>query len=221
MKIIIKKILLVLLCLCIFCTAWLFGINAYVKAVGSSFVLTPEEAAALTDVDCILVLGCQVRDDGSPSHMLSDRIDKSVELYQLGAAAKILMSGDHGREDYDEVGAMKRVAVSAGVPSRDVFKDHAGFSTYESLYRAKEIFGAEKIIIVTQEYHLYRALYIAKALGLEAYGVSASSRTYAGQIMRDIREVLARNKDFLMSVFKPKPGVLGEAVPVSGNGDET
>ena len=99
--------------------------------------------------------------------------------------------------------------------------DHAGFSTYESLYRARDIFQAKKIIIVTQEYHLYRALYIAQALGLDAYGVNADYRNYSGQTMRDIREILARNKDFLTSVFQPQPTYLGDAIPISGSGDLT
>ena len=132
-----------------------------------------------------------------------------------------MMSGDHGRVNYDEVNAMKAYAVENGVPSEDVFMDHAGFSTYETVYRAKEIFGADKVIIVTQEYHLYRALYIAEALGIEAYGVSADLNRYGGQTMRDIREVLARCKDFAMCLFKPEPTYLGEAIPVSGNGDLT
>ena len=99
--------------------------------------------------------------------------------------------------------------------------DHAGFSTYESIYRAKEIFGAERIVVITQEYHLYRALYIADALGLEAYGVASDQRTYSGQTMRDVREILARNKDFLTSLFKPKPTYLGETISLDGSGDVT
>ena len=113
------------------------------------------------------------------------------------------------------------VHIENGVPSENVFMDHAGFSTYETVYRAKEIFEADKVIIVTQEYHLYRALYIAEQLGVDAYGVSSDLNTYAGQSMRDAREVLARCKDWLMCIFKPEPTYLGEAIPVSGNGDLT
>jgi vancomycin permeability regulator SanA len=116
---------------------------------------------------------------------------------------------------------MKQYAVEEGIPSGDVFMDHAGFSTYESLYRAKEVFATEKIIIVTQEYHLYRALYIAERLGLEAYGVDADHRTYWGQTSREIREILARVKDFVNTLFWPEPTFLGEVIPVSGNGDMT
>lgn len=197
------------------------GINGWVVHSVSSQVLTPEAAAELADVDCIVVLGCLVRNDGSPSHMLEDRLKRGVSLYHDGAAPKLLMSGDHGREDYDEVDAMKRYAVEAGVPSADVFMDHAGFSTYETMYRAKAVFGAKKILIVTQEYHLYRALYAAKALGLEAYGVTADYRQYSGQTARDVREVFARVKDFGMAIFKPEPTYLGETILITGNGDQT
>ena len=196
-------------------------INGHVKTVGKSRLLTVEQSAELEDVDCIIVLGCQVRNDGSPSHMLRDRLMRGLELYEAGAAPKLLMSGDHGREDYNEVGTMKNYAIENGVPSENVFMDHAGFSTYETVYRAKEIFEADKVIIVTQEYHLYRALYIAEQLGVEAYGVSSDLNTYAGQFMRDFREVLARCKDFVMCIFKPEPTYLGESIPVSGNGDLT
>ena len=167
------------------------------------------------------MLGAGVRNDGSLSAMLEDRLRRGVELYQLGAAPKLLMTGDHGRENYDEVDAMKSYAVDQGIASADVFMDHAGFSTYESMYRAKEIFQAKKIIIVTQEYHLYRALYIAERLGLEVYGVSSDYRTYSGQTARDIREVLARVKDFGTSIFKPEPTYLGETIPIWGDGNLT
>ncbi len=217
----IKIAVIVLLCLVVVATVSVISINAYVKGVGADYLLTSEEAAALADVDCILVLGCQVKDDGTPSDMLRDRLTRGIEVYNLGAAPKLLMSGDHGREEYDEVGTMKQYAIEAGIASEDIFMDHAGFSTYESVYRAKEIFQADKIIIITQEYHLYRALYIAKQLGVEAYGVASDYHTYAGQSMRDFREVLARCKDFVSVIFKPEPTYLGEAIPVSGNGDAT
>ena len=216
-----KRILIVFLCLVIVGVTSLFIINGHVKSSGKDRILTVEKAAELEDVDCIIVLGCQVKDDGSLSHMLRDRLMRGLEVYEAGAAPKLLMSGDHGREDYDEVGAMKNYAIENGVPSEDVFMDHAGFSTYETVYRAKEIFEADKVIIVTQEYHLYRALYIAEQLGVEAYGVSSDLNRYAGQSMRDFREVLARCKDWAMCIFKPEPTYLGEAIPVGGNGDLT
>ena len=207
--------------LAILAVAAIFGLNAMVKATTKNQILSVEEAAALEDVDCILVLGCGIHDDGSPSDMLHDRLRRSVELYEAGAAPKLLMSGDHGRKGYDEVDAMKSFAVEAGIPSENVFMDHAGFSTYETMVRAKEIFQAQKIIIVTQEYHLYRAMYIGQRLGMEVYGVSSNYRRYRNQKAMDTREVLARVKDVFSCVFWPEPTYLGETIPVWGDGNLT
>lgn len=195
--------------------------NSYVKNSTANRIITAEQAAAISDVDCILVLGCKVKDDGVPSHMLEDRLRRGVELYHGKAAPKLLMSGDHGRTEYNEVGAMKAYAINAAVPSCDVFMDHAGFSTYESLYRAKEVFGVKKVILVSQEYHLHRAIYIAEEMGIEAYGVSADYRTYSGQAKRDLREVLARCKDILTTAFEVPPTYNGDPIPINGDGDLT
>lgn len=211
----------VILCLCILALGAIFGLDALVKGTTTDQILSPQEAAQLQDVDCILVLGCGVHDDGSPSDMLHDRLRRGVELYELGTSPKLLMSGDHGRKGYDEVDAMKSFAVEAGIPSEDVFMDHAGFSTYESMYRAKEIFQAKKIVIVSQEYHLYRAIYIAESLGMDAYGVSANYRNYRNQDGMDRREILARGKDVFSCIFKPEPTYLGETIPIWGNGNLT
>lgn len=201
--------------------AAMLGVNAYVRSVGGKNIITPEDTLRLDDVDCIIVLGCLVKDNGEPSDMLADRLTRGIELYEQGSAPKIIMSGDHGREDYDEVNTMKQIAIDKGVPSSDIFMDHAGFSTYESVYRAKEVFGAKKVIIVTQKYHLYRALYIAEKLGVEAYGVPSDLHTYRGQSVREIREILARCKDFAHGIFKPEPTYLGEPIPIGGDGDRT
>ncbi len=198
-----------------------FLTNFHVIRVGNSKVITAEQVSVLTDVDCILVLGCGVREDGTPSHMLEDRLRQGVALYHAGAAPKLLMSGDHGRIDYNEVATMKAYALENGVAAEDVFLDHAGFSTYESIYRAKEIFGVDKVLIVSQEYHLYRALYLAESFDIEAYGVPADYRLYRGQGARELREILARVKDSVTAVFKPKPTFLGDAIPISGDGSVT
>lgn len=214
----IKKLTAAVLAIAAICAMIVFGIDFYVKQKAKPYILTPEEAGE--GYDCVLVLGCGVWGD-TPSHMLEDRLLEGISLCQSGASKKLLMSGDHGRKGYDEVNVMKKFAVDRGIPSEDVFMDHAGFSTYESMYRAKEIFKAEKILIVTQDYHLYRAIYDARALGLEAYGVASNPRSYGGQLYRDIREILARNKDFIYSIIKPEPTYLGEAIPVQGNGNLT
>lgn len=217
----LKRSLIILICLAVVGTAVMLIINGVVKSAGKDRIISVEDATKLEDIDCVIVLGCQVKDDGSLSGMLKDRMWRALELYEAEVAPKLLMSGDHGREDYDEVGAMKNYAVENGVPSENVFMDHAGFSTYETMYRAKEIFESDKVVIVTQEYHLYRALYIAEQLGIEAYGVPSDFHNYAGQTMRECREILARCKDWAMCIFKPEPKYLGEAIPVSGNGDLT
>jgi len=218
---VLRKIITVFMCLAILGCGAVAAMNSIVKLVAGSRIITTQEAAALEEIDCILVLGCQVKADGTPSHMLEDRLKRGVELFEAGASSRLLMSGDHGQVEYDEVGHMKKYAVDAGIESEAVFMDHAGFSTYESVYRVKEIFGAKRILIVTQEYHLYRALYIARNFGLEAWGVAADYREYSGQFNRDVREILARIKDLGMCIFKPEPTYLGEAIPLSGSGDIT
>lgn len=221
MKKILKRFVICVLLFGVACAAAAAAINIYVKESTSDRILSTADTLELQDIDCILVLGCGVRPDGSPSDMLADRLQRGVELYNSGAAPKLLMSGDHGTKGYNEVGAMKAYAVSADIPTEDIFLDHAGFSTYESVYRAKEIFQAKRVIIVTQGYHLYRALYIAQELGLEAWGVSADLRSYYGQTARDVREILARCKDFGMCIIKPEPTFLDDAIPVSGDGNVT
>lgn len=185
-----------------------------------SKIISLDEAEKLTDIDCAVILGAGVR-DGKPTPMLRDRLLTGIELNKSGTVKKLIMSGDHGSDDYDEVNIMKSFAVDNGVSDEDIFMDHAGFSTYETIYRAKEIFEADNIIIVSQKYHLYRALYIAEKLGVKAVGISADLRTYSGQAKRDLREILARDKDFFNCIFKPEPTYLGEKIPVSGNGNLT
>lgn len=200
-----------------------FLLSGFVKLTAKSRILTAEEAAG-RGYDCILVLGAGVWGEGEnacPSHMLEDRLLTALSLYESGAGKKLLMSGDHGTSEYDEVNVMRDFALERGVPSADIFMDHAGFSTYESLYRARDVFEAERVLIVTQGYHLYRALYIAKALGLDAAGVAADLRPYRGQRYYDLREVLARCKDAALCIFLPEPTYLGEPIPITGSGELT
>lgn len=216
-----KIVCITIAVICLVVLIGALGINMYVKNYAKDKILTANQAAELREVDCILVLGASVWNGNTPSPMLSDRLDKGVELYNLSVSPKMLMSGDHGGQYYDEVNVMKQYAKDKGVPSSDIFMDHAGFSTYESMYRAKEVFQAKKVVIVTQEYHLPRAIYIAEKLGLDAYGVATDPITYGGQKKRDLREILARDKDFLMSIVKPKPTIVGSTIALSGDGDIT
>lgn len=179
-----------------------------------------EESNDGNTYECIIVLGCGVWGD-DPTPLLSDRLDAAVELYKEGAAPKILMSGDHGRDGYDEVNVMRQYAIDRGVPSEDIFMDHAGFSTYETMYRAKEIFGVDSAVVVTQEYHLFRALYDAKHMGIEAVGTEATGHEFAAMPKWEFRETLARPKDIIWCIVKPEPTYLGEKIDISGNGEVT
>ena len=173
--------------------------------------------------DAIIVLGASLW-KGEPSPLLKERLDKAIELYNKGISKKILMSGDHSIDNHDEVNTMKRYAIEKGVPSEDIFMDHAVFSTYESMYRAKAIFKIKKAVIVTQKYHLPRSLYISNKLGLDTVGIKANNhKTYNKiiNIYRNIREYIAIDKDVIKCIFKPYPTYLGEQIPITGNGDKT
>ncbi len=215
------KFLLIFFIILIAITFFSFAIiNNHVISSTKTKIIAADEATGI-NADCIIVLGAGIRRDGSPSPMLEDRILAGIDLYNRGISDRLLMSGDHSTKNYDEVNTMKAYAVKNGILSEHVFMDHAGISTYDSIYRAREIFQASKIIIVSQSYHLYRALYIANALGIEAYGISADPRIYAGQEARELREKAARVKDYFKSIVKPDSKYLGPAIPVSGNGDVT
>jgi vancomycin permeability regulator SanA len=193
------------------------AIDNYVKNNGSRYIANEND---VPKSDAILILGAYVYPNGIVSTMLNDRLTVGFELYQRGKAAKLIVSGDHGKFSYDEVNAMKKFLIDKGARNEDVFMDHAGFSTYESLYRARDIFQAKNIIIVTQQYHLMRAVFIARELGLKAYGVAADRQDY-GIVMEKykLREIAARDKDFFNAkIIKPKPTFLGEAIPVTGDG---
>jgi len=215
-----KKIIIYIIIILVILFAIIMGINIYVKLSTKNQIIENEDYSNLKDIDCIIVLGAGIWGD-KPSPMLEDRLNVAISLYQENVSSKIIMSGDHGQVEYDEVNVMKEYATNKGVPSQDIFMDHAGFSSYETIYRAKEIFEAKKVVIVTQKYHLYRALYIANQLGLEAHGVGADPRQYVGAMYRELREILARDKDFVKCIFKPEPTYLGDTIPVSGNGDIT
>jgi vancomycin permeability regulator SanA len=215
------KIAIIILIICITAGIAALILNAYVKNHTKGRIIDANEAARLSDVDCILVLGCGVNPDGSLSYMLRDRLNLAYDVYTLGASDKLLMSGDHGKTDYNEVRAMKEYVMNQGVTDESaIFMDHAGFSTYESIYRANEIFGAKKILIISNTYHLYRSLYIAEQLGIEAYGVGVPDK-YSGKEYREFREILARDKDFIKCIFKPEPTFLGEKIDIHGDGTVT
>ena len=215
---IIKRIMLIIAILAVVGIIIVLGINLFVKNSVKDKIV--DENSLDKNYDAILVLGAGLR-NGKPSPVLKDRLDMAYKLYEDGYSEKIIVSGDHGKKYYDEVNVMKNYLLDKGIDSNNIFMDHAGFSTYDSVYRAKEIFLANKIIIVTQQFHLYRSLYIAKQLKLDAVGVSATLRDYSGSVKFEIREILARDKDFVKSIFKPEPKYLGDTISVFGDGNVT
>lgn len=219
MKKFLKKVVVLFTILAILALPATLVIDRYVQNKGSEYIMDPTQ---IPEADAILVLGAYVFPDGTVSHMLNDRLTIGYELYSQGKAPKIIVSGDHGQKNYDEVNAMKDFLKEKGVPEEDIFMDHAGFSTYESVYRARDIFKVDKVIIITQEYHLKRAVFIARELHLQAYGVPSDIRYYLVMEQYKLREIAARNKDFFLAkIIKPKPTFLGEEIPVSGDGRVT
>lgn len=202
-------------------------VNLYARLSTEDDLYYIEEASAITKKpDVILVLGAGVRPNGSPSNMLEDRLLTAYRLYESGICEKILVSGDHGTEYYDEVNVMKSYLVEKGVPSENVYMDHAGFSTYDSIYRAKAIFGVKRPLIVTQEYHSFRSMMIANHLDLDPIAVAApilssNVKVYPKQTWYSFRETMARVKDFFWCIVKPEPTFLGEPISLQASGDLT
>ena len=198
-----------------------FAVTNVVTIVGAKGSIVSAEEASISSADAIVVLGASVYADGTPSGILQDRLDDGIALYFAGVAPKIIMSGDNGTASYNEVRVMKQYAIARGVPSEDIFCDHAGFSTYESMYRAKYVFGCERIVVATQTYHLYRALWSAKSLGMQATGVPSDYREYKKQLQYDIREIPARTKDFFKALLRVPSTYVGDAISLDQDGDVT
>ena|GEM_PF-40559 len=197
------------------------GLNMYITMSTDDSVVTVQSVPSEAKADCILILGASVRANRKPSPMLLKRLERGLELYRSKAAPKILVSGDNASVYYNEVKVMREWLQDRGVPPEDIFEDHAGFSTYESMYRARDVFKVKRMIVVSQRYHLARAIYTGDALGLEVWGVAANGNNYSGQFKRDVREWGARIKDFGKSIYEPEPRFLGPAIPITGDGRKT
>lgn len=190
-----------------------------VVLLGGKGSTSPGEERTAPRAQAALLLGAQVYPDGRPSPMLRDRIRAAAALYRAGKVDKVLASGDHGQRSYDEVNAMRRELVRLGVPDRDVFTDHAGFDTWDSVVRARKVFEVESALVVSQGFHLPRAVWLARRAGLDAHGVAADAGGYAGQSRRgSVREVVARTKAAADVVTGAEPRFLGERIPITGDG---
>lgn len=213
----IKKIFIVGILFCAIGSAVVFGSSMYVFAKGSQFIVDAADASA----PVVIVLGAGLKADGTPSDILRDRLMVALAIYDAGRAEKILCSGDNGQVQYDEVNAMREWLLARNVDADDIFLDHAGFDTYDSLVRAAKVFGVTNAIIVTQDFHLPRALYLAKAEGINAQGVSASLESYVLEDTFKAREILARTKAFFNVLLNTKPKYLGDPIDITGDGRRT
>lgn len=217
----LKRLFLALLTLAVLTAGGIWTIDSWVAVRTEDQLFTAENIPDI-QVDAVLVLGARVYASGDPSTILEDRLISALAVYESGAAKKILVSGDHGTKYYNEVRSMKDWLVSKGVPAKDIFMDHAGFSTYESVYRARDVFQVETLVIATQDYHVRRAVYTANALGMKAYGVQSDRHIYPGMPKYRLREALARVKDFtFVHILYPEPTYLGDPYPITGDGRET
>jgi SanA protein len=180
---------------------------------------TTRDVAKVPAAEAALVLGAQVYTNGKPSIMLADRVHAAEALYRAGKVSKILVSGDHGRWSYDEPGTMRRMLLADGIPARDIFTDHAGFDTWDSAQRARRVFDVRSAVVVTQGFHMARALFDARRAGLHVTGFIADRRDY-GRVMDKlvVREVVARVKALGEAVVGAGPKFLGAQIPITGDG---
>ena len=214
-----KRFLLVAVFTCAVAVLALFMIQWYVDGSAKRYMVSVEDAP---HSEAVMVLGALVYRSGTPSLVLKDRLDYGYELYIAGKAKKILVSGDHGTKDYDEVNSMMNYLLGKGVPREDIFMDHAGFNTYDSMYRATRIFGIEKLIISTQEFHVKRAVYIARRLGMDAYGYPSDDKVIYQMRWMKLREFFAKAKAFWdTDIIRRKPKYLGDPIPIMGDGSIT
>jgi SanA protein len=206
----------------IFIAIILFVVTVNVAILSYALPHIYVDATKIPTADVVLVLGARVYTNGNLSPILKDRVDTAMELYRAGKAKKFLVSGDHGRKNYDEVNTVKQYLLEVEkIPAEDVFLDHAGFDTYDSIYRARDIFQIKKIIVPTQNFHLPRAVYIGNKLGIETYGISADKHIFANEKYNEFREVFARVKTWMSVFFHAKPKFLGTAIPVNGDSQKS
>lgn len=215
----LKKIFkIILIPVILFLTVFL-GVQIYVDSYASPYMTDIENAPIC---DAVMVLGASVYSNGKPSAILADRLQYAYDLYKAGKAPKILVSGDHGTADYDEVNTMRDYLTELGVPKEDIFMDHAGFDTYDSMYRAKTIFKIEKLLISTQNFHINRAVYIARKLNIDAYGYPCRDKKCYNMEYLNLRESLAKVKAVIETdILKRSSKYGGEAIPIWKSGTLT
>ena len=215
-----RKNLFIIIIVVLFFIFGTITINVYMICSTKNQIKQIEDINSVDDIDAIVVLGCKAYSN-YPSEMLKYRLEKAIELYQK-YSLKIILTGDHGQNDYDEVNVMKNYLIERDIPSSDIFLDHAGFSTYDSIYRLKHVFSVNKVFVVTQRYHLYRTLYLSNKLEVEAIGIEADDLNSKFIMFKnEIREILSRDKNFFKGIFKPTSKYVGEKISLDQDGSIT
>lgn len=205
---------------CAGCLLLTLIINLYMITYTKDYIFFNSDD--VPETQCAMILGAGVSSIGTISHVARDRIEAALELYHQGKVEKIIISGDHGRKNYDEVNSMKNyIKIMHHIDDEDIFMDHAGFSTYESMYRGRDVFLIEDVVVISQEFHMARSVYIARKMGLNAVGFVAKEITPFTKVTHiswKIREFLARVKSFFLVAFNAKPTYLGDVIPITGDG---
>ncbi len=177
--------------------------------------------ADLAPAPAVIVPGASVLRNGQPSDVLADRLLTAIDIYEAGKAEKILVSGDHGDEEYDEVNVMRTYLLDKGIPEEDIFLDHAGFDTYDTMYRAHHLFGLTEAVVASQTFHLPRAIYIGESLGMAVQGVASERQPYVKDAEFAFRERFAVVKAYVDVMLGSNPAYLGEKIDISGDGRVT
>lgn len=211
---VVKRIFFFAVCGFGLLSIFILGTNTIFYAATKAHIYNDVVEAPSAEV--VLIPGASVSEDGVLSPIFIDRVNAAIALYEAGKVSKILVSGDNSTDSHNEVNPVRLYLISQGVPDEDIFLDHAGFDTYSTMYRARDIFGVTSLLITTQSFHLPRSVFIARRLGMEAYGVNAD----LGHILlrNNIREVFANEKAVLDLIFNRKPKFLGEKIPITGDG---
>ncbi len=208
----LKKLAIFMILLPILVSVAALGYRRIIQQRYGQFVF---DADGVPATQVALVFGAGVYEDGRLSDMLRDRMDVAIELYNAGKVEKLLLSGDNRFENYDEPTAMMEYAIENGVAEADIQPDFGGRRTYDSCYRAKHIFQVDEAILVTQYFHLPRALMNCQKLGIETIGVSADLNFYVDARYLAVREIAATLQSTWDLVWEEPPPVMGDVIQIS------
>ncbi len=212
-----KRILLFIALGCEIIIISILGTNVVIKFAAKPYIYGSASEARSAQV--ALIPGAAILPNGALSPIFQERADMAIQLYKTKKVVKILVSGDNSTVSHNEVNPVRNYLLLKGIPDQDIFLDHAGFDTYSTMYRARDIFGVTSMLIATQSFHLPRAVFIARALGMDAYGVDAD---HGSSFFRNyFREVFADEKAVFDLVFHTKPKYLGNKIPITGDGRES